>query len=428
MKEYWLRLARDRDTNDPHPGLRDRFHLPPGPDGKPAAYLCGHSLGLCPRSARTLVAEEFAAWATLGVEAHTRARRPWVSYHEQVTPYLARLAGASDHEIVAMNSLTTNLHLMMVSFYRPTPERNVILIEKGAFPSDRHAVVSQLEYHGYSAEEALVELAPRAGEATLRAADIEAAIARDGERIALVLWPGVQYLTGQAFDLRRIARAAHAAGAMAGFDLAHAIGNVPLLLHDDDIDFAVWCSYKYLNGGAGAPGGVFVHEKHGLDFSGPRFTGWWGHDKRMRFMMGPEFRPIPGAEGWQLSNPPVFALAPLLASLRLFDEASLNRLRARSLELTGFLADALTVQLGDAVKIITPSDDSARGAQLSLRIQGDRERARFVFASLASQGILADWREPNIIRVAPAPLYNNFEDCARLVAALHRYENRHDGD
>ncbi len=419
MKEDWTKLARERDANDRSPDFRERFHIPPAPDGKPAAYLCGHSLGLCPRSARTLVAEEFADWATLGVEAHTRAHRPWVSYHEELTPLLARIVGAGEREVVAMNSLTANLHLMMVSFYRPTPERHAILIEKGAFPSDRHAVISQLEYHGYTAEDALIELAPREGEATLCEEDIETAIEREGERIALVLWPGVQYLTGQAFDLARIARAAHAAGALAGFDLAHAAGNLALALHDDEADFAVWCSYKYLNGGPGAPGGCFVHERHGLDFAGPRFTGWWGHDKASRFAMGPEFKAIPGAEGWQLSNPPIFALAPLLASLRLFDEAGIANLRARSLELTGFLADALVVELGDALESITPETPESHGAQLSLRLHGGRERARAAFDALAAQGIFADWREPDVIRVTPAPLYNRYEDCARLVAALH---------
>ncbi|MGH8275053.1 MAG: kynureninase [Gammaproteobacteria bacterium] len=419
MKEDWLRLARERDAEDVFGAFRERFHLPPDPGGKPSTYLCGHSLGLCPKTARTLVAEEFADWAALGVEAHTRARRPWLSYHEEFAPLLARLVGAREHEVVAMNSLTTNLHLMMVSFYRPIPERHAILIEAGAFPSDRHAVVSQLEYHGYSADEALIELAPRPGEAALREEDIEATIAREGGRVALVLWPGVQYLTGQAFDLARIARAAHAAGALAGFDLAHAAGNLALDLHDADADFAVWCSYKYLNGGPGAPGGCFVHERHGLDFSGPRFTGWWGHEKRSRFAMGPEFVPIPGAEGWQLSNPPVFALAPLLASLRLFDEAGIANLRARSLALTGFLADALAVELGEAIETVTPETDEAHGAQLSLRLHGGRDRARHAFDALAAHGVIADWREPDIIRVTPAPLYNRYEDCARLVNALH---------
>ncbi|MGH8427344.1 MAG: kynureninase [Gammaproteobacteria bacterium] len=419
MKEDWTQLAREHDAKDPLAALRERFYVPLGADGRPAAYLCGHSLGLCPKTARELVEEEFEDWATLGVEAHTQAHRPWVSYHEELTGALARLVGAREREVVAMNSLSTNLHLMMVSFYRPTRERRAIVIEKSAFPSDRQAVVSQLEYHGYRADDALIELAPREGETTLREEDIEAAIVREGGRVALVLWPGVQYLTGQAFDLARIARAAHAAGALAGFDLAHAIGNLVLSLHDADADFAVWCSYKYLNGGPGAPGGCFVHERHGLDFKGPRFAGWWGHDKQSRFAMGPEFVPIPGAEGWQLSNPPVFALAPLLASLRIFDEAGIANLRTRSLALTGFLCDALVVELGDAVEIITPEEPAAHGAQLSLRLHKERGVAHAAFEALAAHGVIADWREPNVIRVAPAPLYNRYEDCARLVEALH---------
>ncbi len=419
MKEDWTRLARERDAEDPLAALRERFHIPQGADGRPAAYLCGHSLGLCPKSARELVAEEFEDWATLGVEAHTQARRPWVSYHEELTGALARLVGAREREVVAMNSLSTNLHLMMVSFYRPTHERHAIVIEKSAFPSDRHAVVSQLEYHGYDAGNSLIEIAPRTGEATLREEDVEAAIAREGGRVALVLWPGVQYLSGQAFDLARIARAAHTVGALAGFDLAHAVGNLALSLHDADADFAVWCSYKYLNGGPGAPGGCFVHERHGLDFKGPRFAGWWGHDKQSRFAMGPEFAPIPGAEGWQLSNPPVFALAPLLASLRIFDEAGIVNLRARSLALTGFLCDALAVELGDGVEIITPEEPESHGAQLSLRLHRDRGPSHTAFEGLAAHGVIADWREPNVIRVAPVPLYNRYEDCARLVEALH---------
>jgi kynureninase len=419
MKEDWIRVARERDANDALGTSSKRFHLPRGLDGKPAAYLCGHSLGLCPKRARTLVAEEFADWAALGVEAHAKARRPWVSYHEELAPALARLLGASEHEVVTMNSLTANLHLTMVSFYRPTRDRHAIIIEKGAFPSDRHAIVSQLEFHGYSAADSLIELAPREGEATLREEDVEEAIEGEGDRVALVLWPGVQYLTGQAFDLARIARAAHAAGALAGFDLAHAAGNLALKLHEDDADFAVWCSYKYLNGGPGAPGGCFVHERHGLDFAGPRFAGWWGHDKASRFAMAPEFKAIRGAEGWQLSNPPVFALAPLLASLRIFDEAGIATLRARSLELTGFLADAIAVELGDTIEIVTPPEPERHGAQLSLRLHGDREKARLAFDALATHGVIADWREPDIIRVAPAPLYNHYEDCARLVNALH---------
>ncbi|MGA7966055.1 MAG: kynureninase [Gammaproteobacteria bacterium] len=418
MKEDWMRLAQERDTADPLTCFGERFEHPLGPDGRPATYLCGHSLGLLPRTARTLVEEEFSDWAQYGVEAHTRARRPWVSYHEQLTPLIARIVGAREHEVVTMNSLTTNLHLMMVSFYRPTPERHAIVIEKGAFPSDRYAVVSQLEYHGYNAEDALIEIAPREGESCVRLEDIETVLTREGERVALVLWPGVQYLSGQAFDLARIAGAAHRVGAMVGFDLAHAVGNLALELHDSEADFAVWCSYKYLNGGPGAPGGCFVHERHAREFSGPRFTGWWGHDKAERFAMAPDFVPIPSVEAWQLSNPPVFALAPLLASLRIFDEAGMSALRQRAESLTGTLYDALAVELGDAIEILTPEAPAERGCQLSIRVLRERDTARALFNELTASGVIADWREPGIIRFAPVPLYNTHADCARAVTAL----------
>ncbi|MGH8126940.1 MAG: kynureninase [Gammaproteobacteria bacterium] len=417
MKEDWMRLAQERDAADSLTRFGERFERPLGTDGRPATYLCGHSLGLLPRTARTLVEEEFADWAQYGVEAHTRARRPWVSYHEQLTPLVARIVGAREHEVVVMNSLTTNLHLMMVSFYRPTPERHAIVIEKGAFPSDRYAMVSQLAYHGYGSE-ALIEIAPREGESCVREEDIEALLAREGERVALVLWPGVQYLSGQAFDLARIARAGHGVGATVGFDLAHAVGNLVLDLHGSDADFAVWCSYKYLNGGPGAPGGCFVHERHGRNFSGPRFTGWWGHDKAARFAMEPDFVAIPSAEAWQLSNPPVFALAPLLASLRQFDEAGMTALRARAEQLTGTLYDALAVELGDAIDILTPEEPDARGCQLSIRVRRPRDVARALFDGLTAAGVIGDWREPGIIRLAPVPLYNTHADCARAVAAL----------
>lgn len=418
MKEDWLRLAQGRDEADPLTRFGERFEHPFGEDGHAATYLCGHSLGLLPHTARALVEEEFDEWSQYAVEAHTRARRPWVSYHEQLTPLIARIVGAHEDEVVVMNSLTTNLHLMMVSFYRPTPERHAIVIEKGAFPSDRYAVVSQLGFHGYDAEDALIEIAPREGESCVRAEDIEAVLRREGERVALVLWPGVQYLTGQAFDLARIARAGHDAGAMVGFDLAHAVGNLDLGLHDSDADFAVWCSYKYLNGGPGAPGGCFVHERHAREFAGPRFAGWWGHDKTERFAMAPDFVPIASVEAWQLSNPPVFALAPLLASLRVFDEAGMAALRRRSESLTGTLYDALAVELGDAIEILTPEDPAERGCQLSIRVLRERDAARALFNELTASGVIADWREPGIIRLAPAPLYNTHADCARAVVAL----------
>ncbi len=365
-----------------------------------------------------MVAEEFDDWAARAVAGHTDARRPWLSYHELLTPSVARLVGAREHEVVVMNSLTVNLHLMLVSFYRPTQERQAIMIERGAFPSDRYAIASHLRYHGYDPDTALIEVGPRQNEDTVRVEDLEARLAQTGTQVALLLWPGVQYLTGQAFDIARITGAAHDAGVVAGFDLAHATGNVPLSLHDAGTDFAVWCGYKYLNGGPGAPGGCFVHERHGLEFDGPRFAGWWGHDKTTRFQMEPNFRPIPGAEGWQLSNPSVFAMAPLLASLKIFDEAGMDNLRKRSEVLTGTLFDAIAAELGDNVQVLTPETPAERGCQLSLRIRRPRAAARKAFEGLAAAGVIADWREPGIIRFAPTPLYNTHADCAAAVEAL----------
>lgn len=313
--------ARALDAADPLGAYRDAFVLPRAADGQPLIYLCGHSLGLAPRHARTLVEEELDDWEQLGVLGHHQGRRPWVDYAERLQRPLALLAGALPEEVVAMNGLSVNLHLLLASFYRPAAGRSRILIEAGAFPSDRHIVASQIAWHGRDADVELIELAPRAGEDLLRIEDIEALIASEAGRLALVLWPGVQYRTGQAFDLGRIVRAAHRAGALCGFDLAHAIGNVPLELHGDDADFAAWCSYKYLNAGPGAIAGAFVHARHGTRTDLPRLAGWWGHDPATRFLMAPGHRPTPGAAAWQLSNPPVFSSAPLLASLELFARA-----------------------------------------------------------------------------------------------------------
>jgi len=326
------------------------------------------------------------------------------------------LAGAAEDEVVAMNSLTVNLHLMMVSFFRPQGERTRILIEKSAFPSDRYAVVSQLEFHGLDPARHLIEIGPRAGEHVLRTEDFIACIAREADRLALVLLPGVQYLTGQLFDLEPLIAAARAAGAVAGVDLAHAIGNVPLRLHDWGADFAVWCSYKYLNAGPGAIGGAFVHERHGRRQDLPRFAGWWGHSKERRFEMGPEFTPIAGAQGWQVSNPPVLSSAPLLASLEIFERAGIARLREKSLALSRFMRSLIELRLGRAVDIITPSADSARGAQLSIRLA--RGRAAQWYERLTAAGVLGDWREPDTLRLAAVPLYNSFGDVARAVDAL----------
>jgi kynureninase len=408
-----LAWAQDRDRADPLRELRSRFALPHDASGKELTYLCGHSLGLMPLAARDLVDEELEEWAARGVLGHESGRRPWIGYHEHLTAGLAQLVGAQPGEVVAMNSLTVNLHLMLASFFRPQGARRRILIEAGAFSSDRHAVTSQLLWHGLDPSADLIELAPVKGEETLTHEAIEDCIAKHAGELALVLWPGVQFRTGQAFDLARIARAAQRAGSIAGFDLAHSIGNLPLALHESDADFAVWCGYKFLNGGPGAIGGCFVHERHGS--SRARLSGWWGNELASRFRMEPEFRPSPGIEGWQISNPPILAAAPLLASLALFGEAGIERLRTKSVELTGYL-DFLLARLAPAVRRITPAMPESRGCQLSIRIV--EANGRRVFDWLSEHGAVCDWREPDVIRVAPVPFYNRFEDVFRFVELL----------
>lgn len=402
-----LESARALDALDPLSRFRARFALPQNERGEPLIYLCGQSLGLQPLAAREAVAQELDDWARLGVRGHEHARRPWIHYHEQLSSGLEELTGARHGEVVAMSSLTVNLHLMLGSFFRPDGARRKILIEAGAFPSDRHAVASHLEWHGLDPRQTLIELAPRDGEDTVSEDAIEECLRREGERIALVLWPGVQYRTGQSFDIARIVRAAQAAGCVIGLDLAHSIGNLPLALHEVGADFAVWCSYKYLNAGPGAIGGCFVHERHAGGERG-RLAGWWGHEIATRFEMKPGFRAAAGAAGWQVSNPPVLAAAPLISSLALFTEAGMGRLREKSVALTGFLERS--VERCSDVRIITPRDPAARGCQLSLRILGEKGRGRRVFDWLGSHGAVCDWRDPDVIRIAPVPLYNRFED------------------
>ena len=419
-----LEGARARDAADALAPFRARFALPQGPDGEPLTYLCGHSLGLQPLAARTLVSEELDDWARLGVAGHEHARRPWIPYHENLTAGLAAVTGARPHEVVAMNSLTVNLHLMLASFYRPQGARRRILLEAGAFSSDRHALASHLAWHGLDPERELIELAPPAGADTLGAEALEAALDAHGAQIALVLWPGVQFRTGEAFDVARVTRAARRAGCIAGFDLAHSVGNVPLALHEAEADFAVWCSYKYLNGGPGAIGGCFVHERHSAaqprrahagGIPGARLAGWWGHEPETRFAMGPRFAGSPGIAAWQISNPPILAAAPLIASLAIFLEAGLARLRDKSLALTGYL-EALLRARTPQVGIVTPEAPPRRGCQLSLRLPGAGGRA--VFEALGARGVVCDWRAPDVLRVAPVPLYNRFEDVWRFVQAL----------
>lgn len=413
--------------------------------GSECVYLVGNSLGLMPRRAREAVEAELGAWETLGVEAHLagagagspRGREPWYSYHEVFRETGARLVGARPGEVVMMNSLTTNLHLMMVSFYRPTSFRFKIVVEDSLFPSDSYAVASQAAFHGFDPSEAIVRLKPREGEATLRTEDILEYLEADGKSVALVLLGGVNYLTGQWFEMEKITRAAKARGCVVGWDLAHAAGSVPMQLHDWGVDFAVWCSYKYLNAGPGAVAGCFVHEEHGRRVDLPRFAGWWGNDPSTRFKMGPDFVPRPGADGWQLSNPPILAMAPLRASLEIFDRVGMAALRAKSLALTTYMRQLLEAVVGDAIRVLTPREDSQRGGHLSLAVTpppttpttaggkvaagaggGGRNPSRELFEKLLPAGIVCDFREPNVIRAAPAALYCSFHDVWRFATAL----------
>jgi kynureninase len=406
-------FAAEMDTNDPLKSSRDKFFLPQTPQGTDAIYFTGNSLGLQPKKVRENIEQELKDWEVLAVDGHLRAKNPWLPYHEFVAAPLARLVGAKPVEVVAMNGLTVNLHLLLVSFYRPTRERYKIIIEKGAFPSDQYAVESHLKFHGY--DDALIELSPRADESILRTDDIVETIDREGDKVALIMLGGVNYYTGQAFDMKAITEAGHRKGCIVGFDCAHAAGNLNLELHDWDVDFAAWCSYKYLNAGPGGIAGIFVHERHARSFDLPRFAGWWGHDKETRFLMGPDFRPLEGAEGWQLSNPPILQLAALRASLEIFDEVGMKDLRDKSVKLTAYL-EALITGIGDQrFSVITPRDPAQRGCQLSIRV---KSADRGLFDAIISQGVFADWREPDVMRVAPVPLYNSYNDVWRFYEIL----------
>jgi kynureninase len=404
-------FARAMDARDPLAIYRERFSFPKTAKGDDCIYFCGHSLGLQPKRAKHYIEQELEDWAQLGVDAHFRARNPWMPYHRLLTEQTAVLVGAKPGEVVVMNSLTVNLHLMMVSFYRPTTKRHKVLIEHGAFPSDRYAVKSQIDFHGFDPASSLIELKPRPGEECIRDEDVTSTIEREGNSIAVILLAGVNYATGQAFDMAAITQSGQARGCVVGFDLAHAAGNLRLKLHDWGADFAVWCGYKYLNGGPGCSGGCFVHERHANAGNLPRFAGWWGHDEQTRFEMGPDFQPMAGAEGWQLSNPPILALAALRASMEIFSEAGMDRVRERSLSLTGYLEFLLGRHSSPIFSIISPCEPERRGAQLSLRIL---RHGRSLCERLAAQGVIADWRQPDILRVAPVPLYNSYLDVYRF--------------
>ena len=410
-----LAFAKKMDEQDPLRAFRQRFHLPVQKNGQPHIYLCGNSLGLQPKTTRAALEQELDDWANYGVEGHFHAKNPWMPYHEFLTEAMARVVGAKPIEVVVMNTLTVNLHLMMVSFYRPTPKRHKILIEFDAFPSDKYAVESQIKFHGYDPKKALIELKARNGEACLRMEDIEAVIEEQGEEIALIMLGNTNYYTGQYFDMKRITALGHAKGSMVGFDCAHGAGNVELNLHDMGADFAVWCNYKYLNSGPGSLGGCFVHERHAHDKDLPRFAGWWGHNKDTRFGMRDGFDPIPGVEAWQLSNPPILSMAAIWASLKIFDEAGMSNLRSKSVRLTGYLEYLLDELADERIAIITPRDPEQRGAQLSIQV---KSADKSLFEKVSEAGVIADWREPDVIRVAPVPLYNSFEDVYRFVQIL----------
>jgi kynureninase len=404
-------FARELDASDELSGYRDRFHIPLNANGSEVIYFTGNSLGLMPKTARGFVDQELDDWQKLAVEGHIKAKTPWLPYHEFLSEQMARIIGAKPIETVVMNSLTVNLHLMLVSFFGPAGARRKVVIEKGAFPSDHYAIESQMRCHGLDPRETLIELTPREGESTLRTEDIVEAIDRNGDSIATVLLGGVNYYSGQAFDMKTITEAGHSVGAIVGFDLAHAVGNLELRMHDWDVDFAVWCSYKYLNGGPGAVAGAFVNERFANSFDLCRLAGWWGHDKESRFLMGPEFRPIPGAEGWQISNPPILQMAALRASLEIFEDVGMSALRQKSEKLTGYLEFLIGDIADERISIVTPGDPAQRGCQLSIRVNGGD---RSLHQSIVSHGISADWREPDVIRVAPTPLYNSFTDVFRF--------------
>lgn len=410
-------FAARMDEIDPLASFRDRFHLPTDDRGRPVAYFVGNSLGLQPREARAVVEEVMDDWATLGVDGHFDAERPWYPFHEQIRDELATVVGARPDEVVAMNTLTVNLHLLLISFHRPVGERRRILIEDGAFPSDTYAVTSHVAARGGDPDADVIRLAPRSGEDLLRTEDVVAEIRRQGDALSTVMLGGVNFRTGQLLDIPAITAAGHEVGATVGFDLAHAAGNVPLHLHDHGVDYAAWCSYKYLNGGPGAVAGAFVHERHAANLELPRFAGWWGNDPSTRFRMHLEdtFVPVPSAEAWQLSNPPILSMAPLVASLDRFVEAGMERLRSKSRVLTGYLHACLREFLPDDAEIVTPTNAEERGCQLTVRLAGD---ARARFERLATHGVVADFRPPDLVRLAPVPLYNTFEDCFRAASTL----------
>ncbi|MFI8378688.1 kynureninase [Leeuwenhoekiella sp. NPDC079379] len=415
MFQNSLAYAKQADSEDPLAHFREKFNLPKDEHGKNLIYLCGNSLGLQPKKARDYVAEELNNWAEIAVEGHFKAKVPWTEYHEILTKPMADIVGAKPSEVVIMNTLSTNLHLMMVSFYRPTATRHKILIESDAFPSDSYAVKSQIKEKGFDPESSLILWKPRPGEHLCRFEDLEALMAEHGKDIALVMIGNSNYYTGQKYPIKKITQLGHKYGCKVGFDLAHGVGNIDADLHENGPDFAVWCTYKYLNSGPGAIGGCFVHERHANDKEIPRFTGWWGHKMDSRFNMRVNFDPIEGAEGWQLSNPPILSMAPIRASLEIFAEAGFQNIRAKSRKITGYLEFLIKDLKDDRLAILTPSNPDERGCQLSIQV---KNADKSLHDGFMQAGIICDWREPDVIRVAPAPLYNSFEDVFEMTQRL----------
>ena len=415
MHTNTLEYAKQLDQKDPLSHLRKEFHIPKDKDGNEWIYLTGNSLGLQPKITQQYIQQELEDWANYGVEGHFEAKNPWMPYHEFLTETMAGVVGAKPIEVVVMNTLTTNLHLLMVSFYQPTKTKYKIVIESDAFPSDRYAVQSQLKFHGFDAEDGLVEWRPRDGEELLRMEDLETILEEQGDEIALLLIGGVNYYTGQYLDIKKIAELGHAKDCMVGIDLAHGAGNIQPNLHDSDVDFAAWCTYKYLNSGPGSLSGLFVHEKHAHDRELPRFSGWWNHNKETRFNMRQPFDVMPGAEGWQLSNPPILSMAAIKASLDMFAKVGMDALREKSIKLTGYFEYLINQIDSNSIKIITPVNPKERGCQLSVQV---KNADKSLHQKLTENNIITDWREPDVIRCAPVPMYSSYEDVYRMVEIL----------
>ena len=417
MNDQSIEHAKSLDQGDSLSGFRDEFEIPLDATGHPAVYLCGNSLGLQPKQTKNYIDKELAHWAKWGVDGHTNGHNAWLPYHELLTHQMAQVVGGKANEVVVMNTLTVNLHLMMVSFYQPSTHRHKIIIEADAFPSDRYAVESQIKFHGFDPSQSLLLWEPNPETGLCELPSLKTLLSEHKDSVALIMLGNSNYYSGQVYPIREITQIGHHYNAKVGFNLAHGAGNIICDLHEHNVDFAVWCTYKYLNSGPGSLGGAFVHERHARDFELPRFTGWWGHNKKTRFKMRDDFEPIPGVEGWQLSNPPILSMAAIRASLDIFDRAGIKAIREKSIQLTRYMAELLSTLGSDKIRIMTPLEADQRGAQLSLQI---KDSDRKLHERLTDLGVVSDWREPDVIRVAPAPLYNSFEDVYHFVERLNQ--------